>query len=452
MIRRGLADKVFDFTSQKGLFSAPCHVLLGLSGGADSMALLHVLSRWPVPGLRVSAVHIHHGLRGDEADKDETFVRDYCAKVNVPLVVIHADVSAVAQNQGLSMEEAGRRVRYEQFESVRCDIGAEYIVTAHTASDQSETVLMHLIRGCGVDGLAGIPSARGVIRRPLLCCDRQEIEEYCAEKQIPFVTDQTNFDMQYSRNFVRHQVLPLLREMNPSVDRALARLSKCADEESSFLNEMASDALKRAVCDGGYCVEAFFAQSSVIRRRMIRLLLHMYEIATIEEAHILAVEKVILTGDGSVDLVGPFVLSARQGIVSLREKDAYAVTPPVRIEELPCMVSFSGKTYAFDILSDEAVKVHNLLLNNSVDCDKIQGKLCLRCRQSGDYLHAAGRGVGKSLKKWMNEWHIPAHLRDIHPVLCDDAGVILIPGYTCDERVRATEDTKHFLVCKTDAE
>lgn len=447
----GLLDKVFGFTSEKGLFSAPCHVLLGLSGGADSMAMLHVLTHWPVEGLRVSAVHIHHGLRR-EADHDEAVVRDYCAQLNVPLTVIHEDVAAMAAEQHLSLEEAGRRVRYEHFEAVRATMGADYVITAHTSSDQTETMLMHLIRGCGVDGLRGIPAVRDCIRRPMLCCNRREIEEYCALNAIPFVTDVSNYDTKFTRNDIRHRVLPLLREINPSVDEALLRLNGCAAEEADYLNELAQDALNEAGCTGGYGVQAFMAQHKVVRHRMIRLLMRDHAVPTIEEVHILAAEKVILSGCGSVDLPGMCSFSVRQGVVAVAKAEVREQPTPVKLESLPCLVQFDRRAYAFNVCDKDDTNIHNLLADSVVDYDKIQGTLCLRGRQSGDYFHAAGRGVGKSLKKWMNEWHIPSHLRDFYPVLCDEIGVILIPGYGCDERVRVTDDTKHFLVCKTDAE
>ena len=223
MMPCGLVDKVYAFTAQKGLFSAPCQVVLGLSGGADSMALLHILTHWPVDDLLVHAVHIHHGLRGKEADRDEMFVRKYCAEHGISLSVIHGDVAALAQERRISIEEAGRIFRYEAFEQVRTQIGADYIVTAHTASDQSETVLMHIVRGCGVDGLCGIPAIRGCVRRPLLCCSRDEIEEYCQSHSIPYVTDETNADTKFVRNDVRLRILPALRELNPSIDKALLR-------------------------------------------------------------------------------------------------------------------------------------------------------------------------------------------------------------------------------------
>lgn len=445
-------DKVFNFTAEKALFSAPCHVLVGLSGGADSMALLHALLHWPVPGLRISAVHIHHGLRGEEADRDEAFVRDYCSQRSISLTVVHTDVAAVAKELGVSLEEAGRRVRYERFESVRVAVGADYVLTAHTASDQAETVLMHMVRGCGVAGLAGIPCARERICRPLLCCHRQEVEEYCSAYDVPFVTDTTNFDTRFARNDVRHRLMPLLREMNPSIENSLLRLSKCALEESVYLDELAYSALDQGGCEFGYQADGFLLQPTVIRRRMIRLLLREKAISTIQEPHILAAEQVLLSGNGSVDLPGDFVFSVQQGVVSVRERMEHGVFSPISLDTFPCKIAVAEQIYVFEVCQQKPPNVHNLLLNDGIDYDKIQGKLCLRCRQNGDYFHPAGRGVGKSLKKWMNEWHIPAHTRDGYPVLCDDSGVIAVLGYACDERVRTTEDTKHFLVCKTGAE
>ena len=415
------------------------------------MAMLHILTHWPVEGLRVSAVHIHHGLRR-EADHDEAVVRDYCAQLGVPLTVIHEDVAAIAAERHLSLEEAGRCVRYEHFEAVRVTAGADYVITAHTASDQTETMLMHLIRGCGVDGLCGIPATRGCIRRPMLCCNRREIDEYCALNAIPFVTDASNYDTKFTRNDIRHRVLPLLREINPSVDAALLRLNSCAAEEADYLNVLAQNALDEATCTGGYDVQAFLTQHKVVRHRMIRLLMRYHAVTTIEESHILAAERVVLSGCGSVDLPGMCSFSVRQGVVAVVPSEVREQPTPVKLESLPCLVRFAGNAYAFVVCDKDDANIHKLLADSVVDYDKIQGTLCLRGRQSGDYFHAAGRGVGKSLKKWMNEWHIPAHLRDFYPVLCDEVGVVLIPGYGCDERVRVTDDTKHFLVCKTDAE
>ena len=445
-----LPDKVFAFTANKRLFSAPCHVLVGVSGGADSMALLHLLTHWPEQGLQVSAVHIHHGLRGDTADRDEQFVRAYCEKHRIPLSVVHANVATVSEQEHCSVEEAGRRVRYMHFESLRNEIGADYIVTAHTASDQAETVLMHLIRGCGVDGLCGIPSARGYIRRPFLCVNRQEIEEYCAVNDVPYIIDETNEDTQYTRNDIRHRVLPLLRQINPSVDDAILRLSGCAAEDTVYLNGLAVTALQDARCTHGYRADGFMEQPMVVRRRMIRQLMLEAEVPTFEETHILSAEDAIVRRGGSVSLPNGFEFVVSQGVVSIQCTSDHSIPDILYLESLPNTVTFAN--HRCELSVEEDSNVHKLFEKFVIDYDKIQGTLRLCSRQTGDYLHPAGRGIGKSVKKLMNEWHIPSYVRDSYPILCDDRGVVLIPGYACDERVRVTQDTKHFLVCKTDAE
>lgn len=444
-------DKAVAFTSENGLFSAPCHVLVGLSGGADSMALLHLLLHWPCAGLQVSAVHIHHGLREETADRDEAFVREYCRTHHVPLTVIHEDVAQIAEDEQLTVEEAGRRVRYAHFEAVRRSDGADYIATAHTASDQVETMLMRMIRGCGLDGLVGIPAMRDCIRRPLLCCTRDEIEKYCIEEGIPFVEDETNTDTRFTRNYIRHQVLPTLRELNPAVDRALMRMREHTAADALYLDKVAQEALDVARCDGGYAKIVFQEQPSVIRRRMIRILFSSVSDPSYEEIHIRTAEQAVLRGCMSVSLPNGLEFSVSQDVVCLGMPFDEQVPAPQDITALPAKIAFGRQILQIEQIETSdgnSSNVHNLLLQCAIDCDKIKGKLYVRGRLEGDYMHPCGRGIGKSLKKLMNEWRIPAYLRDSYPILCDDNGVIFVPEYAMDERVRVTESTKHYLVCK----
>ena len=447
MMKRTLLDKVFDFTSNEGLFIAPCHVLLGLSGGADSMALLHILTHWQRPELQVSAIHVNHGLRGEDAERDERFVHDYCVQHHIPLTVVRVDVAQIAADRCLTVEEAGRQVRYEQFEMTRRVIGADYVLTAHNADDQAETVLMHLVRGCGVDGLTGIPVKREDIRRPLLCCARSEIEAYCDEFDIPYVTDATNFDTRYTRNDVRHRVMPLLREINPAINNALLRLSRLAGEDSACLNGLATAALDEARLEYGYSAIEMAKQPEAIRHRMVRILMRAAELSNIEESYIVAADEAILRNRGAVSLCGGRVFSVAQGVVTIGNDQVKIPPDPVFLDAFPCEVRFGDYNCAFTVGNTEDANVHKLFLQFSIDYDKIVGKLCLRCRQPGEVMHPCERNVGKSLKKLMNEMHIPANIRDAYPLLCDESGVVLLPGHTCDERVKITDTTKRYLVC-----
>lgn len=444
-----LPEKVAGFVAENNLFSAPCHILAAVSGGADSMTLLHLLMGWRAKGIRVSAVHINHGLRGAASERDEAFVREFCAQNDVPLLVYREDVAAVATDNGQTVEQAGRQVRYACFEQAFCSLGADYVATAHTADDQAETMLMRLIRGTGTDGLVGIPMSRGVIRRPLLGCRRKEIEQYCEQNKVPYCQDESNSDLRYTRNRIRHEVLPLLREMNPGVEEALLRLSSHVAQDVSYLSE-AVDAVAGAQLDeqDSAPITAVAEQASAIRCRVIRGWFEQAGVSSYEETHICAVEQAVLSGHGEVCLSG--------GVTALVEFERITFTetagehlslPMVSIADLPQTVAVGDAVWQLCVVDkDDLPNVHNLFANRVCDYDKIVGDLILRGRQVGDTMHPAGRGVGKSLKKLMNEWRVPAKERDAVPLICDEKGIVLIPGYTCDQRVRAGEDTKHFLV------
>jgi len=438
-----LPDKVFAFTSERALFSAPCRLIVGVSGGADSMTLLHCLCGWRQQGLELIAVHVHHGLRGENADRDADFVAQQCAMLGITAEVIRTDVAALAEQWACGLEEAGRRERYRVFEEMRQRYRADYIVTAHHADDAAETVLMHLIRGCGTDGLCGIPAARGRIRRPLLCCNRREIEEYCRECGLSYVTDETNTDCSFTRNRIRHEVLPLLRQLNPAVEDALWRLSSHSSEDTAFLRGLASDALDVAREKDGYRIAYFTQQPRPVLRRMIACFFEELHIPTVEQSHIVAVEEALLLGEGGVTLCGGVQVRVSQGLL-VAERNILPTEERI-VDGFPFSFSVANNRFSLAVSQDRE-NVHKKFLHYAIDCDTIHGSLRIRSRREGDYLHPAGRGIGKSLKKLMIEWRIPAYLRDTLPLLCDDDGVLLVPGYACDERVHITDATKHFLV------
>lgn len=444
-------EKIYSFVQENELFPSRCHVVVGVSGGADSMALLNCLYHWPDYTVRVTVVHIHHGLRGKDADRDAYLVKKYCESRSIPYMQRCVDVAAIAAEQHVSVETAGRAIRYDTFEEIRRRVGADFILTAHTASDQMETVLMHLVRGCGTDGLSGIPVKRDTIRRPLLCCTREEIEEYCIRRRVPYAIDETNYDMQYTRNRVRHEVLPMLRGINPSVDAALLRVSQHSAEDANLLRSMALDALQRAEAADGWNVAGFIEQPQPIRRRMIAAILREASVPSIEETHIIAVDNVLKAGKGKVCLPGCVTIEVGQGSVYLYHSSTTARYPkPKPLNKFPYTGFFGATKFSVTVQDAEVYRlVHNLFANPVFDYDKIQGQLYVRCRQEGDYLHPAGRHIGKTLKKLMNEWRIPANKRATFPIVCDDAGVVMVPGYACDERVKPTDDTKHFLVWHT---
>ena len=213
-------------------------VLCGLSGGADSVVLLHLLlSLKQEYSLRILAVHVHHGIRGAEADRDEAFCRQLCREYGVRLYCEHADVPGYAAESGRNLEDAARCLRYEVFRRLRAEADIDRIALAHHADDNMETVLLNLTRGSGLAGICGIPPVRGEIIRPLIACKKSDIAGYCAENGLSYVTDSTNADPSYARNFIRSHVIPLLAELNPEVQQAFYQTSAIAraDDEALWL-------------------------------------------------------------------------------------------------------------------------------------------------------------------------------------------------------------------------
>ena len=261
-----LTDKVLDWCRAQRLLAPGDSVTVALSGGADSVALLHVLLHLPL-SLTVSAVHFNHHLRGAESDRDETFCRDLCATWNVPLRCGGADVSALAQLWGTGVETAARKARYDFFGS------SETIATAHHSDDNLETLLLHLIRGSALRGLGGIPPRRGNIIRPLLCTNRQEILDYLTEHHLPHVEDGTNADPLCGRNRLRLDVIPALYRENPSVSRAALSTSLLLREDEALLEDLAHRLLETAAAAEGWQIAPLLEAPRSLRLRALRQVL-----------------------------------------------------------------------------------------------------------------------------------------------------------------------------------
>lgn len=230
------------FIRQNNLISPGDRVVCGLSGGADSCAmvsLLHSLS--DELGFSVVCAHLHHGLRGEEANRDLAFAKSFSESLNIPFFSKKTDICAIAKEKGISVEDAGRQERYAFFTEVMKKTSGNKIATAHNKDDNAETILMHIVRSSGIKGICGIPPKRDNIIRPLLCVSRNEIEDYCRKNGIAYVTDSTNLHTDYTRNRFRLEILPALEEINPSVKDALCRLGNAATLQQDFISQRAKE-------------------------------------------------------------------------------------------------------------------------------------------------------------------------------------------------------------------
>lgn len=448
----------------------PLSVTVALSGGADSMALLHMLleerERF---NYILSAAHLNHMLRGAEADRDEAFVRRVCAELSIPLRAARVPVAQNAR-PGESLETAARRVRYAFLEEAaagladRAGCGHYRIATAHHLDDQAETVLFRLIRGSGLKGLSGIPPMRGRIIRPLLDISRREIEDYCREKGIAYVTDSTNHTDDYARNRIRRQVMPVLTAIQPGAAEALGRFARTAGEEDAYLDRLAAAALETArfrpepgwdagrfwgfpQWDGRRLLEA----DPVLLRRMLRLICAGRGFVP-EARHIELLEKLLRRGGGREELPGGRLADLQAGRLRLLENRRY---PDFRLDAGALL---EGKTIDFpggrvrvlphvDQKSADAAKINNLLFKNGIDCDKIKGKIVLRSRAAADYIHPVHRSGGKELRRWLQEMAVPSVLRSLVPVLADDQGPLWVGGLGADRRAAAADGRRRWILC-----
>ena len=249
-----MEKRIKEFISQNDLLADGAHVIVGLSGGADSTALLLVLLRL---GYKCTAVHCNFHLRGAESDRDQQFVTDLCQKTGVELIICSYDTQSYAKQKGISIEMAARELRYADFDRILKETGADAICIAHHRDDSVETVLLNLIRGTGIKGLTGIKPRNGHIIRPLLCVSRREIEDWLNETGQPYITDSTNLETDYTRNKIRLQLLPLMRAINPDADNAIA--STAAHLQQSYaicrdaIDKAAATIIRKA--DDGFTID-----------------------------------------------------------------------------------------------------------------------------------------------------------------------------------------------------
>lgn len=412
-------------------------VLCCLSGGADSVALLLCLSRL---GYDIRAMHINHCLRGEESDRDERFCRELCNRLGIDLTVERIDVKGFCARSGCSTEEGARKLRYEAFERSDCD----RIATAHTLSDSFETALFNLARGTAVKGLCGIPPLRGRIIRPLIGCTRAEIEEFLSEQGQDFVTDSTNLTDDYSRNRIRHAVVPALKSINPEAEQAFARTARSLHMDDFCLGKEAEDLLEKARTPNGWSTDILgSARWSVMSRAVVMILKDhgvSYDNARINEMCTLA-----RGGVGRICLSGELYAFASGGELRI------AVPDPEEEREVAvtgdCEFELCGKRISVVITDKSQLesKIHRMFTYIALDYDKIKGEILVRTRRSGDSIRLRERGCTKTLKKLFNE-KIPLEKRASVLLLCDREGVLAVEGIGAAERAAVTDDTRKFLL------
>lgn len=424
-----MLDKVLATIENYGMLSSSNKITVALSGGADSVTLLYVLLKLKEGlGIEIKAAHLNHQLRGEESERDEAFVRDLCKRLNVPLICEKADITAESKKTGDSTELCARRIRYAFLDRV-ADGGL--IATAHTASDSVETVLFNLTRGTALKGLTGIPAVRGKFIRPLLMVTRQEVEQYCRDENIEYVDDSTNFTDEYTRNKIRHNVIPVLKGINSSLENTVCRTVRFLSEDNDCLEQKALAIYNDVRCEQGINCERLLNTHPALTKRVIAFFLADNGI----EAFSVNIEGVlgILPG-GKIVMPNEVLLKSEKGVLYIEKEIKSA--------------QFSTSYRVTDV--KEFQKINNLLLKNALDYDKIVGEFCIRAKLAGDKMRLSGRGITKTLKKLCTENAVDLSLRKNLPVIADEIDVIWAYGFGVSERVQVDSSTKKILIVESE--
>ena len=427
-------------------------ILVGLSGGADSSALLHMLSVYrEQSGAKIYAAHVNHGIRGAEADRDEEFCREYARSLGVEIFVLRADVPALAKERGESVETAARGLRYSYFEQIMRENNIPILATAHNANDNLETVIFNIARGSGLSGVCGIPECRrtdhGIVIRPILSMEKREIIEYCRDNAISFVTDSTNIDTDYTRNLIRAEIIPVMQRINSGAVKNAIRMSESLREDMLCLDNMADELIERQADRSSIGLQGFrSAPASVANRALIKLYGELTCGKTLEMTHVNALRELVARA------VPHSSVSLPAGIVGVIERETLCLCTETKFPEFEdysialCEGSnpiSQTNTEIFIGNSQNAKNVYKKAIILYIDSAKIKGELFARSRKPGDSIRT--RGMTKSLKKLLCEKKIPLELRARLPIICDSDGILAVPFVAIRDGMSADQNSDRAM-------
>ena len=422
------------------LFDRGDKIGVAVSGGRDSMSLLHYLVEHKNDlMINVIAIHVEHGIRGAESLSDQAFVLDYCSQNDIPVCYTTVDVPGYAKDHLIGVEQAARELRYRYFDELLKKGIVDKIATAHQLDDQCETVLMRIFRGTGVKGLEGIPSARsGKYIRPMLSLSRLDLSEYCDAHKVPHVEDSTNFNLEYTRNFIRHEVLPVVEKMFPQYRKSIERLTNAAKEIIAFMDSVSVpyevDEKSRIV----FSVASLNAAHPALVRHSIRKAMIEQGLALdFEQVNLMDVLSLLNKETGKE-------ISLSQGLIAIKAPEHLMIMRAA--EAVPYELPFKkGDT----VLPNGAILTigdyHGVGLR--FDPKKIPDGAVIRNRREGDVFTTFG-GFTKTLGNYLTNIKYPSRDRDDIPLICCGKDVLVICGVEISSKVKVDETTEDVYTVK----
>jgi len=462
-----LEQRVLHFIQRHGLIKPSEPLLVAVSGGPDSVCLLHILLNLrDKPGIELHIAHLNHQLRGAESEADARYVTELAQRLGIPATIEQRDVKSYQAEHRLSLEEAAREVRYTFLAEVAGAVGASRVAVGHTNDDHIETILMHLIRGSGTRGLRGLQPRTGwrfqgktlTVIRPLLSTSREETTGYCQQHRLNPCLDTSNLSLSPLRNRIRLELLPLMQSYNPQVSEALHRLSQIAGDDLDFINgesqqlwhQIAQEQENTIILDK----ERLRTLPPSLKRHLLRISLEKLagNLRDIETRHI---EQLI----AALGKPAGREISLPYGITFIIEYNRYLLsTDPASLSPFPLIegefsLKIPGETplpgwrvEATVIPREQATKEDDLTAN--FDWDKTGDSLTIRTRKRGDRFQPLGMGQPKKVGEFMIDARIPRAWRQRIPIVCSPGQILWIAGWRIDERVKVTEATAKVLRLK----
>jgi len=429
-----------------------CNMLLcAVSGGADSMCLLHMMQRISCQyGFALAAAHFNHRLRGEHSDFDEAFVSKYCEISGIKLIVGSEDVAAYAAANKTGIEESARELRYAFFESAAAGLGADKIATAHNADDNAETMILNLLRGSGLRGLSGIPPVRGNYIRPLLCLDRKRIITYLIENGVEHTEDLTNGEPICSRNIIRKEVIPVLRSMNPDFAAAAGRCAESLRADDAYMEKQASEFPREYINNGekiSVRTDALSAFPDSIASRVIRDISEEFNIL-LSQPHVAAVLKICGAKSPSASVNLPKGLTVSREYEKLIFSLGNVKEDGFTERELTYDRWTPVPEIGLEFFWGNAGKINTQFNIFFFKKEAVCGKIIVRPRKTGDKIRLSVNSGTKTLKKLFIEKKIPAAERSRVPVISDDIGVLAVYGIGADYQRLSISEKDYALASR----
>ncbi len=439
-----MRERVEQYILRHELISPGDKVLIGLSGGGDSVALLHILkSLCTRLDFTICAAHLNHGIRGEAAHEDAEFVHDLCDFYGIRAYGGYADIPRLARQRGETLEQAGRMLRYDFLEEAKAFFGADKIAVAHHMDDQAESILLHLVRGSGLRGLCGMAPRRGDIIRPLLCLSKAEIESYLTNENLPYCTDATNFIAEGTRNKLRLETIPYLkREFNPRLVESLCAMGEMLSEDEGYLCQIAERELNAARREGGFDRAALSRLPRPILSRCIRAALNEIGALTdAERGHIDSIIRLLSARTGArIEIPGADVWTSYELICF-----GHYIKQTGEWEQPLCL---NGETDTeagtYRVAKCAVTDRPRDRYSACIDADKLPADTLIRQRRAGDRFHRINAPGSKKLKDAYIDAKLPREKRDL-ALIASGRDVLFAPGLGAAESIKLNVNSKNAV-------